>query len=554
MPYVASMTQGATSVAFMNVAFVMILVVVCSNLAALTYARTAARVGEITVRTALGATRGRILAQLFTEALVLVALAAVVGLVIVGFGMRRGMEIAFSTGGGMRPPFWWDGGIASSTILYVGALAILAALLIGVPPALRVTGRGIQASLQRLGVGSPGMRFGGVWTFVIILQVAISVVFIPEAIFEGREMLGNGTRTAAFPADQYLSARIVMDSEPPLGSGEAQQEARYRAQHEELERRLSSEPGAARVTIASQLPGAESPGVFVEVERRAATEPGDSTGRVHTAAVDAGFFDAFDLSILAGHSFAPGDFQSSHDLVIVNRSFAQRFFGGASPIGRRFRTVDRAGGEPNPWLEIIGVAADMAVSTDGTANTAAFYRPLIPGEANPMYVAIRVRGNPMTFAPRLRAIALATDPSLRLYDVRPLNTIAEAEQRAQGVLTLIAAFVALAALLLSAAGVYSLVSFTVAQRTREIGIRAALGAQPRRIVVAIFSRAVAQLGMGVVAGGLLAALVGDQTRAEGPAVLLGVAALMMVVGLLACVIPARRALRVQPTEALRADG
>lgn len=169
----------------------------------------------------------------------------------------------------------------------------------------------------------------------------------------------------------------------------------------------------------------------------------------------------------------------------------------------------------------------------------------------------------MSFAPRLRRIATALDPTLRLYDLLPLAgnvALTRAVHQLNKLIVSAIALVALMALLISASGTYSLMSFTVSRRTREIGIRAALGAGPRRIVMAIFSRALAQIGIGVVAGALvsvvLIVVLGDpgpdsQTAREGLSVLLAVAAVLMVVGLFACGVPARRALRIEPTEALK---
>lgn len=182
------------------------------------------------------------------------------------------------------------------------------------------------------------------------------------------------------------------------------------------------------------------------------------------------------------------------------------------------------------------------------------YHSLAPNGASSVHVAMRVGPAPESFAPRLCSIAAAVDPTLRLYDLLPLDEIGSAEQVQYTFFASAFAFAAFIALLLSAVGIYSLVSFTVSQRTREIGIRAALGADPRRIVTTIFSLALAQIGLGVLAGSLVAALLGYQSVRGEIGLLLAVAALMTLVGLVACGVPARRALRIQPTEALKEGG
>ncbi len=181
----------------------------------------------------------------------------------------------------------------------------------------------------------------------------------------------------------------------------------------------------------------------------------------------------------------------------------------------------------------------------------------MPGSTNSVLTAIRVRSEAEAFGARLRASAVAVDPTLRLYDIRPLSEVGAAEQRMYEFFALIFALIAAATVILSTAGVYALVSFTVSQRTREIGIRSALGARPGQIVTAIISRSIARVGLGVVLGALLALQLADRTLADRTSegrVLAPIAALMMTVGVFACVVPARRALRIQPTEALRSGG
>jgi predicted lysophospholipase L1 biosynthesis ABC-type transport system permease subunit len=223
------------------------------------------------------------------------------------------------------------------------------------------------------------------------------------------------------------------------------------------------------------------------------------------------------------------------------------------------RLAAAAGGEPGPWLEVVGVAPDLAMSSDPQSDAAGMYQPATPGLGGAARMAVRVRGDPEALAPRLRALAAAVDPALRLYDLLPLEDVARMEQAGSRVFASLLALVAAIALLLSTVGLYALMSFAVAQRTREIGIRSALGADPRRIVAAIFSRALRQLALGVAAGAAAAVLFGalgpgDQIAREGPWLLLAVSALMLLVGLASCVVPARRGLAIQPTEALKSAG
>lgn len=553
LPYVDSFIEGAWVLHVGNIAFLMILIVVCANVGALTYARTATRLGEITVRTALGAPRSRILAQLSAESVVLTLLAAIVALVIVRAGIGWGMDIAVAVEGEALP-FWWQAGIAPRTVVCVTVVAVFAGLLIGVPQALWATSGPVQPGLQRLTVGAGGIRFGGIWTAVIILQIALSVAFLPQAISEGRQLLGSGITASSFPADQYLSARIETAPASLAGVEGGDERSHTVEVYEELKRRLEAEPEVAGATFASRLPVMNFPSVPIEVQGMETAEADATSKLSRIASVDDDFFSVLDIPIRAGRMFEQRDVEFGRSMALVSESFVRRFFGVANPIGQHIRPIVRQGGEPAPWLEIIGVAADVPVTTDASDEPVVLYRPARPGSLGATHLAVRVADKPETFASRLRAIARDTDPALRLYDVRSLDEADDAERRMYKFFTLVFSLIGMAAVLLSIAGIYSLVSFTVAQRRREIGIRAALGAQPRRIVTTIFSRAVVQLTLGVLAGCLLAALLGDQGVEEGPIVLMSVAALLMLAGLLACVLPAWRAVHVQPTESIKVVG
>ena len=238
--------------------------------------------------------------------------------------------------------------------------------------------------------------------------------------------------------------------------------------------------------------------------------------------------------------------------MIVNESFARHVLGERNPIGQRVRIV---GGEieslaGEEWYEIVGMVRDFGWQLPLPHEQSAMYLPRPPG--GNFSLAVRVR-DPEGFAPRLRSIAAEVDPRIGLTDVQPLTQIGGGEAKMNWTLTSIAWLVSFVVLMLSATGIHALMSFTVTRRTREIGIRAALGARPGRIVAGIFSRAFLQVGLGVLVGSALAALWGlGSTRQL--MLLLAADVTMLVVGLVACAVPLRRALSIEPTEALRAEG
>ena len=527
--------------------FLMLLTVVCVNVATLVFARTATRGWEITVRSALGASRGRIISQLFIEALVLAGVAALLGLVIAQTALTWGLNLMAGSEG---MPFWIDDSLSWKTVLYTALLTLFGAAIVGILPALRATRMNVQDALRSASAAGSGMKFGGFWTTVIVVQVALTVALLPLAaagVYESNRFM---QRAEGIGAERYLTASVGIDRED-FALDSAAFAARARASFAELERRLRAEPGVQQVTFADRLPVMDQFKYQIEVDTLAGAPP--TTLRTSTLVqVSDGFFDAFGSSVVAGRDFAPIDFETGN-AMIVNESFARHVFGGRNVIGQRVRIV---GGEVGSlagetWYEIIGMVEDFGWQLPLPHEQSAMYRPRRPTANAGLNLAVLV-DDAQTFGPRLRSIAASVDPTIRLTDVQPLGSVGGGEATANWALTSVAWLIAFIVLLLSATGIHALMSFTVARRTREIGIRAALGAHPRRIVAGVFSRAFVQITAGILAGSALAWLVGLQSTKE-VMLLLAADAVMLVVGLTACAVPLRRALSIQPTEALKAE-
>jgi predicted permease len=527
--------------------FLMLLAVVCANVATLVFARTATRGWEIAVRNALGASRGRVVTQLFVEALVLSGIAAVVGLAVAKVALRYGVSLLARND---VIPFWVDDSLSATTVLYTAVLTLFGASIVGILPALRITKINVQEALRSESAAGAGLRFGGFWTTVIVVQVAITVAFLPLAaggVFEANRFR---QRAEGIGADRYLTARVDVDHEDHL-TDSAAFAVRARGSLDQLERRLSGEPGVERVTFADRLPVEDQFKYAIEVEPQSgAPETGLRTSTlVH---VSRGFFDAFGTSVIAGRDFEPLDYETGR-VMIVNQSFTRHVFGDRNPIGHRIRIV--AGEDEtvagDTWYEIVGIVNDFGWQLPLPQEQSAMYRPRLPAAGLGASLAMRVH-DPRAFAMRLRTVAAAVDPMIRLTDIQPLTDVGGGEAAINWTLTAVAGLIAFVVLLLSATGIHALMSFTVARRTREIGIRTALGAPPRRIVAGVFARAFLQIGAGVLAGSALAALLGlGSTRQL--LLLLAADGVMLVVGLTASAVPLRRALRVDPTAALRTE-
>lgn len=569
-PGVALALRGA------QFAISLLLVLVAANVAILVYARTATRTGEIAVRSALGASRRRVVTQLFVEAFLMSATSAAIGLLIAAVSLEKIQ--AFQTRAYDDLPFWLDPGLSVELVAYVIGLAVLAGVIVGVLPALKATGRRMQAGLRELSSGGSRMQLGRTWTALIVAQVAIAVAVLPYAIYIAGQSVRRGLAAPAYAPEEFLQARLSMERVEAPPSAEAAEyerafEARYRDRATELLLRLEAEPGVVGATFASRFPGR---GVYhrVEVEpdrRRMGTSYADSVreGRVDDGAlvnaVDIELFSVFDVPVLAGRGFETADGREGSNAVIVDRVFAERVLGRDDVLGRRVRLVDGRDPESGevkrgPWLEIVGVVPDFTDQYGLEPVDPKIYQPMTLGGAPAnLTLAVRVRGgSAAAFSGRLREIAADVDPALQLHELR---TAADAQREAQWGLRYTAlgtVAVTLSVLLLSAAGIYAMMSFTVVRRRREIGIRAALGADPRRLLQSLFARAGAQLAAGAAVGLLVAvavdrALGGGPLSAYGGLLLPAVAALIVGIGLLATLGPARRGLAVQPTEALREE-
>ena len=502
----------------------LLLVIIAANIAILVYARTASRTNEIAVRTALGASRARIVAQLFLEALVMSFTAAVVALVLLRIALDVGHDYhATSTDPDDQWPFWIHLGFSAGVFVHAAVLAVLAAVIIGVLPALKATGKRVQR----------GMQLGRTWTALVVLQVAIAVAALPSALNLVQHALRAGMRLPAPAAASMIRARVTTsgDSARPMTA---------------LIQRLREEPEIAAVTFAESFPGRER---YATVETDADVFPAGQNR------VAANLFSVFDAPLLAGRGFAPGDELPGATAVIVDQAFADRL-GGGNLVGHRVRYSTEA-----TWYEIVGVVPAFA-KTFTTANDFGPSLPRIFHAAAPGAATLVVRlggATPATFGPKLIEIAAGVDPGLKLERMEGVAQAWRHDQHAFELLGLAVTAVVASVLLLSAAGIYAMMSFIVASRRREIGIRAAMGADARRILLGIFGRAGAQLGAGVLVGMTVAVLLdraggGDLLGGSGLIVLPAVAALMFAVGLLAALGPARRSLAVQPAEALRDEG
>jgi hypothetical protein len=424
-----------------------------------------------------------------------------------------------------------------------------------------------------------------VWTAVIVAQVAVTVAFPAVALVEVRELQRVRSYDVGFADDQYLAVQLELEPAPAEDvEGDPAAAAAYRMRFgtlvETLRRQIEAEPGVLGVTFADRLPRTNYDSYRVALDDSAslagavAPEGARRLRSTKVAHVDPSYFDVLDAPVLAGRGFQAADLASDARVAIVDQGFVDYVLLGHNPIGRRVRIarfptpVQGPEADTLSWLEIVGVVEKLGVlSAEEICCEVGLYLPAAPGSAFQPQLVIHTRGDPMALVPRVRAIAGSVDPTLRLSTLQRMDQVADDLLWLLTMWLRITLVMTAVALLLSLAGIYAVLSFAVARRTREIGVRIALGARRRRVLAAIFRRPLMQVGLGIAAGATLivlgAELLSRTTQFQdapgaglsaGEVVLLAVYALFMLgVCLLACVVPTRRALRVEPVVAMRVE-
>jgi putative ABC transport system permease protein len=575
-----------------------LLLLVCGNVGLLLFARAASRESDLVVRTALGASRARLVAQMFAEALVLGGVAAVVGVAVAGVTLRTWGMVFLETNLG-RLPFWFDLSLSPRTFAVAIVLTVTGAAIAGVMPAMKIT-RGIGHRLKQTTAAAGGPAFGGVWTVVIVAQVAATVMFPALVYWEQSQLRRVVDFDPGFASEQYLALKIDPDSPADPGVNVSavplDREGKLATTLDALRQSVAAQPGVAGVTFAEDLPTTNHPQKVIEMgyDSDLAGAPSATTDRTAAdvsktrpalriatvAAVDPSYFEVLDTPVLAGRGFTAADAAPGSRVAIVDQGFVYQILQGRNAVGQqvRFRFPGPpsrrwASGNPSDpagagdWYEVIGVVRELGVGAPTQAGRAAgFYLPATPDRFDRIHLIVHVRGgDPLTLAPRIREVATAVDPALRLDGVQRLN---EANQDIRWVIGLwlrITVVLSGVALVLSLAGIYAVLSFTVARRTREIGVRVALGASRQRVVLATFQRPLSQVALGVLVGTAItftaSALIrytelpGSESdlTLQTTAMIAGYGIVMLGVCLLGCVVPTRRALSIEPTIALRTE-
>jgi predicted permease len=524
------------------VAVGIVLLIACSNVAGLMLARAAARKKEVAVRLALGAPRGRVIQQLLTESVVLSLSGGALGVLIAYWG-ASGLAAFLSSNS--YSPLLVDLRPDAPVLVLSITVSLLAGIVFGLAPAFSSTRVNVAPVLKEnsdtvFGESHAGRRLGlGSW--LVVAQVALSVVALIGAGLMVRTVNNLRSVDAGFDTRNILLFGI----DPALAGYKGE---KIGILYDELERRLAALPGVVSASYSSDVlldNGLWTSDVHVE------GHSGKSTVETNMLAVGPEFLETMRIPLMQGRTLGQADFHSGQPVAIVNEAFVHEFLGGREPIGMHFGGTD----PKDPQREIVGIVADAKYDDLRKAVVPTAYIPLTEGQA---HFTLRTGPSPGALIPAVRRTVNDLDSELPIFDVRTQSQAIDRLMFNERLLARFSSLFGLLALTLACIGLYGLVSYEVARRTREIGIRTALGAQQRDVLRMVIGRGFLLVFVGALAGILTAIAVTRYlqsllfgVRPTDPVIFLAVCLVLAAVTLLACFIPARRATRVDPMIALR---
>lgn len=533
----------------------LVLLLACANVANLVLARAVDRRKEMALRAALGASRMRLVRQMLTESSIVAALGAVGGLLIAKWSTQAVwaymMKESALTGGA---PFWINFNVDGRVFAFVAAVALLASLLTGLVPALQTSRVDLNDALKD-GSGA-GLRVSRFTRVLINAQMAFSVCLVTVAGLFVTVLIAFNHKALPYDPKAIFTARVALD-ERRYDEGKARD--RF---FEQLTTRLSASPGVAAAGLHSSESLRLSRAPRIELEGATYARPNDRPSCV-AEIVSPNFLDGFGVGLLTGRTFTAADHATAPLVAIVNTAFVSKLGGERDVVGRRFRFAGDGAAAASDWVTIVGVVPDLGSMKAGEVSRGpVVYRPLAQADERAMTILVRGAGDVTRFANVIRSEVAALDPELPVSRLQTVQEIVEMERIGMNAFGTLFVVCGLGALLLASVGIYGVISFAVKMRTREFGVRMALGADRRTISRMVFKQGVRQISIGLGVGALLAIgasamlssmFVGFGRSAYDAWIYIGVLGLLASVAGAALLIPARRAANVSPMVALRAE-
>jgi predicted permease len=524
-----------------------VLLIACANVANLLLARAATRQKEIAIRAALGAGRRRLFRQMLLESVPLSMLGGALGFLLAVWGTDALLALAPS---GL--PRLGEVSVDAGVLGFTVALSLVTGSLFGLAPGLLISKTNPNEALKEGGRESAGGGRHRVRGALVAAQLGLALVLLVGMGLMLRSFQRLQQVDPGFNPEGLLTARVTL---PPARYGEPSQVAAFFAQ---LVARAGSLPGVQSASAVNALP-VDGGGPFLSFAEEGAPEPlPGQTPDANIRVVGAEYFRTMGIPLLRGRLLAGQDADGAPRAIVVNETMARRHWPNEEPIGRRI-AFDGEQGNP-AWREIVGVVADIKHEGLGSDEVPAAYVPHAQRPGASMAIVLRASGDPKGLVSALRGEVQALDRNLPVYSVTTMDEVMSSSVASQRFGLLLLGIFAGVALVLAAVGIYGVMSYTVAQRTHEIGVRMALGAGRRDVMRMIVWQGMALALVGLAAGALVAGAVGRllssmlfEVSPADPAAFLGASVVLALAALLACFVPARRATKVDPMVALRAD-
>ena len=528
-----------------------VLLIACANVANLLLARSAQRAREVGVRVSLGATRWRIVRQLLVESVLLAALSGLLGFALAAAGTRW-FEIATQDVG---KPYWITFTMDGSVFAFFAAVCLATGIVFGLAPALHISRTDINEVLKDTGgrSGSGGLRARR-WTSALIVgEVALTLVLLAGAGFMVRSFLTLYRMDLGIDTSRLLAMALALpDRKYPTPDARA-------AFYQRLAERLAAMNSIRGGTFASSLPLGGGAQLRLTIAGRP-IPAGEQPPQVTRIIAGPRYFDTVGIQLARGRAFADTDGTIGHEVAIINQRFAAMHFAGHDPVGQRIKVVPDPLTGPEPaFVTIVGVSATVRQSSSQQPDPdPVVYLPYRAQPLAVMQLIVRTPSEPAQMTAAIREEVRALDPDLPLFNIRTMDENLAQQRWPFRIFGTMFAMFATIALVLSAVGLYAITAYSVTQRTQEIGVRMALGAQNTQVWWLVIRGALVQLAIGLVIGmagalgvGRLLRSVLVQQSADDPVTLGSIALLFVVVSLAACVWPASRATRLDPVHALR---
>jgi putative ABC transport system permease protein len=524
-----------------------VLLIACANVANLMLARASGRQKEIALRAALGASRWRIIRQLLTESVIVALVGGALG-VLVGFWGIDALRAANPGEAAKYAPGWYQLGINFPVLAFTLGLSFFSGIVFGLAPALQVSKPNLNDSLKEGGRQTSGSSHR-LRSSLVVFEVALSLMLLVGAGLLTRSFLSLLRTNPGFNPENVITMSLV------LPSAKYKEEPQRAAFYSDLIQRVKAYPGVASAAVVNYLPlgGANSSDAYL-VEGVPEPAPGqENDGRYRVCTPD--YFSTMGISLIKGRGFTDQDKVGASPVVIVNEAFVRKHWPGDEAIGKRIRFYGPP--ERNPWLEIVGVVQDVKHELN-LPVTPEYYLPHAQDSWSAMVLVARTNVDPASLAAGIRQQVWAIDKDQPVFDVRTMQEVRSISLALYSFSSVMLAIFAGVALLLASVGIYGVMAFAVTQRTQEIGIRMALGARAFDVL-----KLVVKHGMGLAVLGIVIGLAGSWVLTRfiekllvgvPPTDLLTfslVSVCLLVAAFIACYLPARRATKVDPLEALR---